>query len=267
MADSVQYSDGVVAGMQMLYGEGFLSPGGAVEMGQLLGDLNPKGLRVLDIGCGLGGCAIMLVREFGAGHVTGIDIEPELVARANQAVDAADLQDRINIHHVEPGPLTMDDDAFDLVLTKDVVCHFPDKKVIIADIFRVLAAGGSYLCADFFNPANEPETTDQGREYYDAYIESMRSYGLTFNFESQSVYEQAILAAGFDLHDVRDHTALSADVAGREKDMLNGDEAGPILEALGEERFKHRVMGSTVRQKALSERGLLHGHLHAKKPA
>lgn len=262
-----QYSDGVVAGMQMLYGAGFLSPGGAVEMGQLLGDLDPSGMRVLDIGCGLGGCSIMLAREFGAAHVTGIDIEPELIRRANQAVEDAGLQDRVSVQHVEPGPLTMAGETFDLVLTKDVVCHFPDKNVIIADIFRVLSPGGSYLCADFFNPANEPETTDLGREYYDNYIESMRSYGLTFHFEGQSIYENAMRAAGFDLHDVRDHTALSADVAGWEKDMLAGDEAGPILEALGEERFKHRVTGSTMRQQALNERGLLHGHLHARKPA
>lgn len=263
---STQYSDGVVTGMQMLYGEGFLSPGGATEMGQLLNGFDSSGLRVLDIGCGLGGCALMLVREYGAGHVTGIDIEPELVARANAAVDHAGLRDRIQIQHVEPGPLEAESQSFDLVLTKDVVCHFPDKDAVMADIFRVLKPGGSYLCADFFDPSNDPATTDQARGYYDTYIASMRAYGLTFHFVHQHVYEEAMTSAGFELHDVRDHTALSADVAGREKSLLTGETAAEIKAALGEERFKSRLSASDMRQKALNARGFLHGHIHAKKP-
>lgn len=267
MANSTQYSDAVVAGMQILYGEGFLSPGGAGELRQLFADFDPSGMHVLDIGCGLGGSAITLLRKYGAAYVTGIDIEPELVARAVTAAKDAGLEHKTTFHHVEPGPLSFDDQSFDLVLTKDVICHMPDKYVAVADFFRVLNPGGSYICTDFFDPGSDPATPDEARGYYDTYLASMAAYGLTFNFEPQSLYEDAIRTAGFDLVDVRDHTLESADVAGREKALLTGDTADAIREALGEERFKNRLSASDMRQKALASRGFLHGHIHARKPA
>lgn len=209
----------------------------------------------------------MLVRDHGAAHVTGLDIEPELVARATSTVDGAGLQDRINVQQVTPGSLPLDDHSFDLVLTKDVVCHMPDKTAVMSDIFRVLKPGGSYLCADFFDPSQDPATTPDARVFYDNYVASMAAYGLTFHFESRSVYEQAMRSSGFELHDVRDHTALSAEVAERELEILTGDTADVIKAALGDERFANRVSASTMRHKALETRGLLHDHIHARRPA
>ena len=266
MTITSQYSDGVIAGMQMLYGEGFLSPGGPGEVAQLLSGFDPAGMRVLDIGCGLAGFAIMLVRDYGAAHVTAIDIEAELVARATAAVKAADLMSLISVQQVVPGPLPLETESFDLVVTKDVICHMPDKTSVFMDIFRVLRSGGTYLCADFENLSTDEEISGGAREAYDAYVSGMKAYGLSFNFEPQSVYEQALHSAGFVLHEVRDHAATSAQVAANELSVLNGASSATIMQALGEERFQSRKTATTRRMEALQNRSLLHGHIHARKP-
>ena len=54
MANS-QYSERVIEGMQMLFGEGFLSPGGAPEVDEMLAGETVTGRTVVDLGCGIGG--------------------------------------------------------------------------------------------------------------------------------------------------------------------------------------------------------------------
>ena len=147
-----QYSDRVVEGMQALYGRGFLSPGGPDEMAVLLDGVDLAGDTILDIGCGLGGAAVMLAGEFGARHVTSIDIAEDLVTRTTVAIRSAGLAERVNAIHVTPGPLPFGDAAFDVVFAKDVVCHMEDKEALFGEAARVLRPGGRVVCADFIVP-------------------------------------------------------------------------------------------------------------------
>jgi len=54
------------------------------------------GMRVLDIGCGWGGMALTLARDYGC-HVVGITLSEEQHKLANQRVHAAGLEDRVDI--------------------------------------------------------------------------------------------------------------------------------------------------------------------------
>lgn len=260
-----QYTDGVIAGMQMLYGEGFLSPGGGGEVPDLVGDVTVRDKTVLDIGCGLGGLAMMLVRDFDARHVAAIDIESGLIARAKAGVETAGLADRITAQCVEPGPLPFDDDRFDLAVTKDVVCHVENKAAIFGEIRRILKPGGMLLLADFFD--NRTESGEDAAALYDAYVAGMAAYGLHFHFRPFETYREALAAGGLELNGYRDHTAASAAVARQEHERLDGPGSREILEALGPDRFKARREATEMRMRALDARGLLHGHVVAVRPA
>ncbi len=50
-----QYTDDFIVGLQWMWGEGHLSPGGPEEVAKLLHGVSVKGRDVLDIGSGLGG--------------------------------------------------------------------------------------------------------------------------------------------------------------------------------------------------------------------
>ena len=74
MAYERQYSDAVLVSMQSLYGKGFLSPGGAAEVFQIVDGVAVEGRHVLDLGCGIGGATAVLAGELGAARVVGIEV-------------------------------------------------------------------------------------------------------------------------------------------------------------------------------------------------
>ena len=254
---TTQYSTRVVEGMQALYGKGFLSPGGAEEMTALLDGVAVAGRTVLDIGCGLGGAAIMLAGPFGARHVTSIDVAEDLVVLARETIADAGLSGRIETRHVTPGRLPFDAQSFDIVFAKDVVCHVPDKTALFGDIARVLDPAGQIVCADFTVPSG-PEAAPH---LYHAWVDAMEAYGLTFHFETISVYEEAFRLAGLAPACVRDDTERSREAARREVAWVTGPDAGPLRDALGEEMFARRIEASSRRLDALAGGGVLHSHM------
>ena len=62
--------------------------------------LNRPGLRVLDIGCGWGGMALTLARDYGA-QVTGITLSTEQLAEAQARAQAEGLSDRVSFEMMD----------------------------------------------------------------------------------------------------------------------------------------------------------------------
>ena len=263
MSAQSQYSDAVIAGMQMLYGEGFLSPGGAEEVGQVLKGRDLSGQRILDLGCGIGGAAVMLVRDFGAARVTGVDVEADSLRRAKEAERAAGLEDRLSFEHVAPGPLPFDAGAFDAVFSKDVICHIPDKSAVFGEVHRVLRPGGRFFCADFVAGARLPGS--RARKIFDDWVETMRDYGLSFNFADLAAYREDLHVAGFVALEERDHTAASTEVASREIAFVESPAADPVREVLGADFFAVRQRLTRLRHAALACSGLCHYHFLAQR--
>ena len=72
------YSKHMIGMLEAIWGEGYLSPGGPKEVARIIGNQNLHGLKLLDIGCGVGGIDIALITSHDAAHVTGIDVPPVL---------------------------------------------------------------------------------------------------------------------------------------------------------------------------------------------
>jgi len=83
----------------------------------------------------------------GSGHVTGIDMTPEMLARARAS--AAEMG-AANVEFVEGEAerLPFPDESFDVVISNGVIDLVPDKDAVFAEIFRVLAPGGRIQLAD-----------------------------------------------------------------------------------------------------------------------
>ena len=121
-----EYNEELLDYLQLFRGEGFLSPGGAEEPRRVLDRVHITGRDVLEVGSGLGGCCLIMVAERGANCVHGIDTEGVVIERAVRLVAQSGFQDRITFQQVEPGPLPVLTAAYDVVFSKDALCHIQD---------------------------------------------------------------------------------------------------------------------------------------------
>lgn len=104
---------------------------------QYLGDV--KGLRVLEIACGLGAFSKLLASR-GA-HVTAADISAEAVTYAQQLLapyDGVALE-------ADAMSIPFDDETFDLVVSLETLEHTFEPKVALAELVRVTKRSGRLI--------------------------------------------------------------------------------------------------------------------------
>jgi len=104
-------------------------------------------LRVVDVGCGVGGPARYLASTFGC-HVTGIDLTPGFVDAAARLTHAVGLSDKVSFHCGSALQMPFEDAAFDLAWTVQMQMNIADKPRLYAEIARVLEPGGRFVFQD-----------------------------------------------------------------------------------------------------------------------
>ena len=121
-----------------------------------LGRLDP-GERVLDLGSGAGTDSLVAAQMVGEeGAVTGIDMTPEMLAKARNAAAAMGVGN-VTFTEGEAERLPFADASFDVVVSNGVIDLIPDKDAVFAELYRVLVPGGRMQIADVTiqNPVSE----------------------------------------------------------------------------------------------------------------
>ena len=107
-----------------------------------------QGQVVLDLGSGAGIDVILAARKVGpAGRVIGVDMTPEMIARARENIARAGLSNaEIREGYIEALPV--EDTSVDWVISNCVISLSPDKPKVFAEIARVLRPGGRFSISD-----------------------------------------------------------------------------------------------------------------------
>ncbi len=98
----------------------------------------PRGLKVLEIGCGLGTDGAQFAKA-GADY-TGVDLTEAAVELARKRFELSNLPGKFQTADAEN--LEFDDNSFDLVYSHGVLHHTPDTARAVKEIHRVLRPGG-----------------------------------------------------------------------------------------------------------------------------
>jgi ubiquinone/menaquinone biosynthesis C-methylase UbiE len=115
----------------------------------------PRGLRVLDVGGGIGGPARTLAHDRDC-HVTVLDATPAFCAVGEMLTARTGLAERVTFVQGSAFAMPFVDGDFDLAWMQYVGMHIPDKGRLFVEIARVLRPGGRFALQEILAGAVQP---------------------------------------------------------------------------------------------------------------
>ena len=255
--EEIEYTDSCVGVSELVWGDGFLSPGGKKEIDQFLEGVNIAGKKVLDVGCGAGGCDVVLVRDHGAAHVHGIDIEQPVLDRCVARARNEGLSESLSYQKVVPGPFPLADESYEVVFSKDALIHIEDKQALFVEVFRVLKPGGLFVASDWMSGTEE--TPGPELQHW------LELIGLSLGVNTPRVYVEALEQAGFVDISTRDRNQFVIEALQANCDQLHGEGHDELIRRTGEEA-QHWLDVFDAALAAAKAGELRPGHLRAYKP-
>lgn len=256
MAHEDEYYDSMVIMLELIWGVGYMAPGGPGNVAKMLDGIDTDGKRILDIGCGIGGPAFEMARTHGA-TVVGIDLEAPLIERAIKASSAHGLSDVCTFQTVTAGPLVFDDESFDIVLSSGAFTQIEDKAGILAESLRVLKPGGYLSCYDWLR---SPDEYSEDMHYW------FEVEGLTYALQTLEGYRDQFAAAGFvDVH-AENASDWYRKEARREYDLIRGDLYPRMVEAMGQQDADHFVENWRAMVVVIENGEMRQGYVRGRRP-
>ncbi len=205
-----QYTRTGILRYEKIFGDGYISTGGQETTDHLiakLGSALKPGVRVLDVGSGIGGAAFYLAKTHGA-DVTGIDLAPEMVAIALER--AAEHHSPESVRFVLGDILKTEfAEPFDVVWSRDALMHLHDKPTLFKRLLSLLAPGGTLVVTDY------ARGTGPGSPEFQAYVKSTG-----YHLVDPATYGKFLEGAGFVDVEVEDATDKFIAIMKREAAQL-----------------------------------------------
>lgn len=231
MSHEDEYDDALVTLLELIWGRGYMAPGGVGNVEKIAEGLDMRDKRVLDIGCGIGGPACHLASQHGA-NVVGTDLEPPLIERAVRLAKELGVEDKTDFQVVEAGPLGFPDDSFDFVVSSGAFTQISNKLEMFKEVLRVLKPGGVFSCYDWMKADGD---------YSEDMLYWFKLEGLTYAMATPEEHERLLSDAGFADVSVVEATDWYREKVKEEYDRLRGELYPRAVELIGVEMADFRV--------------------------
>lgn len=166
-----------------------------------------EGETVLDLGSGAGIDCFLAANKVGrSGKVIGVDMTPEMVAKARENAQKGDYTNvEFRLGEIENLPVA--DSSIDAMISNCVINLSPEKSRVFAEAFRVLKPGGRLIVSDIVLLKALPEAVLNS---VDAYV------GCVSGAILKDEYLKTIETAGFQEVTVIDKSTFPVDCLANE---------------------------------------------------
>jgi arsenite methyltransferase len=193
-----------------------------------------EGQVILDLGSGAGfDCFIAAPKVGPSGKVIGVDMTPEMVAKARENAKKGDFSNvEFRLGEIENLPVA--DNSVDVVISNCVINMSVDKERVLSEIVRVLKPGGRIAISD---TALLKELPDEIRQSPEAYVGCVAGAIL--------VGEYRELVERLGLRDVK-ATVKGGSSADKTGNTVTEQKAGSVEEASANASLKDYVVSIYV---------------------
>ena len=169
-------------------------------LGEAMG-LEP-GMKVLDVGCGVGGPQRSIAKKFGV-SVVGLNISEYQLRKCAEYNRSAGLDHVCSVVQGDFHRMPLEDRGFDAAYHIEAITHSPDKTAAFAEVFRILRPGGVFAGYDWcMTPLYNGD--DPEHRHLKESIEDTNAVSELGSFEDVS---DSLRAAGFEVLDVHDRAS------------------------------------------------------------
>jgi phosphoethanolamine N-methyltransferase len=224
-----QYTRTGILRYEKVFGDGYVSTGGhdtTLYLVEKLGDALKPGVRVLDVGSGIGGAMFFLADQYGA-EVVGVDLAPEMVKIAQERARKADGSDSVRFIEAD----VLDEQAvvgpFDVIWSRDALMHVHDKPRLFRRLHDLLTDGGTLVITDYAR--GEGDASPE----FEAYIARTG-----YHVVSPLRYGELLSQAGFADVQVEDATARFVEILESEMARLR-DQREAFLKVFSEDDLNY----------------------------
>ncbi|KAI9673242.1 MAG: Delta(24)-sterol C-methyltransferase [Trizodia sp. TS-e1964] len=152
------------------------------------------GMKVLDVGCGVGGPAREIIKFSGV-NVVGLNNNDYQIERATKYAAAEGLSPKLKFVKGDFMQMSFADSTFDAVYAIEATVHAPSLEGVYSEIFRVLKPGGVFGVYEWLMTENYDNNNKHHREIR---LGIEQGNGIS-NMVKISEGIAAIKAAGFEL--------------------------------------------------------------------
>lgn len=148
--------------------------------------------KVLDAGCGVGGAAIFLAKNYNC-HVEAVTLNQKQINIANNFKKDQKLENKINFSLQDYTNTNFPDECFEIVWACESVCHSTPKTDFIKEVKRVLKKGGKLILADCF-------VTEKGKIDKENYIKKWGETWAVSEFNSKENLHDELIKNDFEIN-------------------------------------------------------------------